>query len=77
MTKAELLEKIKNDVLQREDDISFEMSLNEIEEWDSLAIISTISLYDNLFGIVFTVNKIRECKTINDLINLVADRLKE
>lgn len=74
MTKIELLEEIK-ETLQRDEDISLEMNLEEIEEWDSLANISMISLYDELFGIVVTANNLTKCQTVNDLVNLVTDKL--
>ena len=74
MTKVELLEEIK-EVLQRDEDISFEMKLEDIEEWDSLANISMISLYDQFFGIIVTADKLKECQTVNDLIELVSDKL--
>jgi len=74
MTKVELLEEIK-ETLQRDEEISFEMKLDHIEEWDSLANISMISLYDQLFEVVVTADKLKECQTVNDLIELVSDKL--
>ena len=75
MKKEELLIKIK-DLLLRKDPINPSMKLSEIEEWDSLAIISIISLYDKNFSTVITVEKINKCETIKDLINLVSDKIK-
>lgn len=72
MTKIELLEEIK-EMLQRDESISFDMKLEDIEEWDSLAKISIISLYDELFETTITTNHLISCKTINDLVNLVSD----
>ena len=75
MKKKELLIKIK-DLLLRKDPINSSMKLSEIEEWDSLAIISVISLYDKNFSKVITIEKINKCETIRDLINLVSDKIK-
>ena len=75
MKKKELLIKIK-DLLLRKDPINPSMKLSEIEEWDSLAIISIISLYDKIFSKVITVEKINKFETIRDLINLVSDKIK-
>jgi acyl carrier protein len=69
MKEKELLEEIK-DTLMRDKDLTVEMKLEEIEEWDSLAIISIISLFDQLFSIIITTDDINNCKTIKDLINL-------
>jgi acyl carrier protein len=74
MTKVELLEEIK-ETLQRDEDISFDMKLDNIEEWDSLAVISLMSLYDELFSVMTTNADIEQCKTINDLINIVANKI--
>ena len=74
MTKYELLEEIK-ETLQRDEEISFAMVLEDIEEWDSLANISMISLYDQLFGVIVTSETIEECKTIGDLVQLVDDKI--
>lgn len=74
MTKVELLEEIK-ETLQRDEGISLEMRLEDIVEWDSLANILLISLYDQLFKVVVTVGKLKECRTVNDLVDLVSDKL--
>lgn len=75
MKKKELLEHIK-DALQREDEIKLDMPLSEIEEWDSLAIISLITLYDS-FEIKLSGNTLRKCKNISDLIKLAKDKLED
>ena len=74
MTKVELLEEIK-ETLQRDEEVGLEMKLEDIEEWDSLANISMISLYDQLFEVVVTADKLKECQTVNDLVELVSDKL--
>ena len=74
ITKKEMLEEIKL-TLQREEEISFETELVEMEEWDSLAYISIISLYDRLFDFIITIDKLKKSKTIDDLINLVSNKL--
>lgn len=72
MTKDELLAHLQ-DALQREDALSEDMMLEDIEEWDSLAILSVISLYDSLFHIKVFGNELRECKSIKDVILLAKD----
>lgn len=75
MTTQELLEQIK-DAIQRDEALSLDMSLEDIEEWDSLAIISLITLYDS-FGIKLSGNTLRECKNISDLIALAKDKIED
>lgn len=69
MTQQELLNHIK-DAIQRDEELSADMALEELEEWDSLAIVSMISLYDSLFSLTVTGNDLRECKKVEDLIQI-------
>lgn len=74
MTQQEFLSHIQ-DALQRDEELTPSMRLDMIEEWDSLAIVSMISLYDTLFGISVTGNALRECHTIQDLINIAQGKV--
>lgn len=76
MTKNELLEEIK-ETLQREEELNVDMELSDIEEWDSLANISIISLFDQLFEKVVTTYQLNECSTLNDVINLVSEKIEQ
>ena len=46
----------------------------ELEEgsWDSLAVVSTIALIDDVFDVTVHPNGVSECKTVGDLEKLVA-----
>ncbi len=46
----------------------------DLEEggWDSLAVVSTIALIDDVYDIQVHPNGIAECKTVGDLEKLVA-----
>lgn len=76
MTQQELLTYIQ-DALQRDDELKVEMNLQELEEWDSLAIVSLISLYDTYFGISVTGNVLRECQKVSDLIAIAENKLEQ
>lgn len=76
MTRKELLENIL-DAMQRDEDTKENMQLEQIEEWDSLAIISILNLYSSLFSISISGNTLKECKTIKDVIDIVADKLED
>ena len=39
--------------------------------WDSLAIVSTIALVDELYGVVLDGKSLGKCKTVADIRNLV------
>ncbi|RDU73852.1 acyl carrier protein [Helicobacter anseris] len=76
MTQQELLLQIQ-DALQRDEALELSTKLNEIEEWDSLAIVSMISLYDTLFHLSVTGNELRNCKSVQDLVDIVKDKLSK
>lgn len=42
------------------------------ENWDSLAIVSTIALIDDVHDIQVRPEKLAECKTVGDIEKLVA-----
>ena len=39
--------------------------------WDSLAIVSTIALVDDCFGVMLEGKALGECKTISDIEKLI------
>lgn len=76
MTQNELLEHIA-DALQRDGILELDMNLDSIEEWDSLAIISIIALFDNLFNVEVTGNMLSKCKSVKDVIAIVSNHIKD
>ncbi|WP_027327676.1 acyl carrier protein [Helicobacter pametensis] len=74
MTQQEFLTHIQ-DALQRDEELAPSMRLDSLEEWDSLAIVSMISLYDTLFNLKVTGNQLRDCQTIQDLIQIIESEL--
>ena len=75
MTKEALLECIK-DAIQRDEDLRVDMKLSDIEEWDSLAIISLITLYSG-FGIHLNGDTLLSCQMVSDLIDLAKEALED
>jgi acyl carrier protein len=53
------------------DQITPDLKLEE-GSWDSLAVVSTIALIDDVYDIQVHPNGISECKTVGDLEQLVA-----
>jgi acyl carrier protein len=47
----------------------------DIEGWDSLAMLSYIAMLDKDFGLKVAPQKVFKCQTVNDLVDLVAERL--
>ena len=51
--------------------------LEALEDWTSLTVVGFIALADEEFGVAPSPDKIRECRTIDDLIALLSGQLKD
>ena len=65
MDEKQFTEKMKA-ILDNED-ISLDTSLSEIEEWDSLSIVSYIAMANTVFGRKPSPEQIKGCASIRDL----------
>ena len=70
MTKETFLEKMA-DILDAEEEISFDTELSGLEEWDSLSIVSYIAMANASCGRKVDVKKVRGAVTIGDLYDLL------
>ncbi len=55
---------------------TIEISKNSILsefEWDSMALISTMALIDEIFGIVVSGDQLTECVSVGDILKLVEE----
>jgi len=64
MTKEEFIEKL-SDLLDTE--IDENTSLEELEEWDSLAMLGLLSIYDEL-QVEIDIDEMDDFKNVNDLL---------
>lgn len=70
MTKKDFLHKLE-ELLQIEYSLNENMLLKDIEEYDSLALLSLSILYDQEFNIDIQGSELKSCKSIGDLIELI------
>lgn len=70
MTKDVFIEKM-TDILDAEDEISFDTNLGEIEEWDSLSIVSYIAMANVSCGKKVEIKSVKDAVTIQDLYDLL------
>ena len=70
MTKEIFLERMA-DILDVEDEIVLDTNLSELEEWDSLSIVSYVAMANANCGKKVDVKSVREAVTIQDLYNLL------
>lgn len=69
MNREEFLNKFV-DILQTEEKISFSTNLIDIDEWDSLSMISTVAFFDKELNKTISVTQMKEIDTVEDLIKL-------
>ena len=70
MNKKEFLKKFQ-DILQTDVELSPDTCLLDLEEWDSLATISTIAFLDSNFGLKISVEEVQDFNTITDITNKI------
>ena len=63
MTRDEFLTEMQ-DVLQTEETLSFETVLEELDEWDSLAVMAFL---DKNFGVKTSISDYLDIKTLEDI----------
>lgn len=67
MNREQFLEEFKK-AIQTEENITLKSSLLDIEEWDSLGMMATIALLDNIFNIKYTITDMQNMDTVEDLL---------
>lgn len=69
MTRQEKMETLA-DILEVEpDELKDDIVLNDVETWDSVAVLSFISIMGEQFGKYPLANEIRSYQTIGDLVS--------
>ena len=66
MNRTEFLEKMQ-DVLQMEDELTFDTVLEDLDEWDSLAMMAVTAFLDKNFNLKLTFNDFKNFKTVEDI----------
>lgn len=55
------------DILDSEEEITMETVLEDLDEWDSLSIVSFLALANTMYGKKISSAEVKEAKTIQDL----------
>lgn len=75
MNTSEILNSFRESIDGLADvEINYETVLEDLEVWDSLAVLSVISMADVDFGVKITGEDVHNCKTIRDLAALVSNK---
>ncbi len=69
MKKEEFLREII-DAVEIEETINEDTELDSLEEWSSLAAVTTLALFKKFLGLKITAAAIKNSKTIGDILKL-------
>ena len=69
MLKSVFLEELQ-ELLQRDDPIAPDMLLQDMGEWDSLAVMSCMAYFDRKFNVKTKISQYQQLRTVSDLIAL-------
>ena len=76
MNKQEFLRKLDELFEYEPGTLTGNEPLADIERWDSVTVLEYLALVDENFeGVEISPKQIPDCKTVNDLINLVGSRV--
>ena len=65
-----------SEILQREDALSGNEKIEDIGEWDSLAVLGILSLLEDNFNLEMSAEELGEFESIQELTDLIKKTLK-
>lgn len=74
MNNADFLTEL-NEVLQCDTPLSNDVLLENIEEWDSMAALGVMSMFDLEFGMLINADQLGTVKSVQDLVDLAGDNI--
>lgn len=66
MKREEFLDKLV-DILQTEEQLSFDTVLNELEEWDSLSKMAIVAFLNKEFNVKISFTDLSQLVTVEDI----------
>ena len=76
MKKAAFLNQLDDLLEAKPGTIQGTEELKDIEAWDSLAVVGFIAIVDQNFGVTLSADRLKNCKTVPDLIALLPTPLE-
>ncbi len=69
MTVKEKLNLLEELLIIEKDTLNESVALNTLDEWDSMAVVSTIAMFDSVFGKELKSEEIKKFKTVKDILD--------
>ena len=77
MTRSEFYATIDDILELPAGTITGKETLTDVPNWDSLAVVNYIATCNGLFGVMLKGDRVKESKTIEDLIALIATHIED
>ncbi|MBP2639392.1 MAG: hypothetical protein H6Q66_343 [Firmicutes bacterium] len=77
MKQQELIEKLAEALFEPAERLALTTELNNLDGWDSLGRLSIAALFHETFGLTIETARLKQCTTIQDIINFVSDKLEK
>ena len=73
MDKQKFIELFKETIDIEDKEITGDVVFRELEEWDSLALLSVIAMIDDEYDIIIQGNDFKSLNTLNDIMTYIND----
>ena len=73
MDKQKFIELFKETIDMEDKEITGDVVFRELEEWDSLALLSVIAMIDDEYDIIIQGNDFKSLNTLNDIMTYIDD----
>ena len=73
MTAEEFIKKLA-DIIDTDVELKLSTKLADVEDWDSLSMVSFFSFCDSKLGIRLAPEQIKSAQTVEDLFKLATDK---
>ncbi len=70
MDTAQFLE-LMQDTLDLETELTLDVKFRELDEWDSLAYLSTIAMIDDEYDVIINANEFKSLETLGDIAKAI------
>jgi acyl carrier protein len=77
MNKQEFLNRIEEIIEVDAGSLNGDEVLDDLEDWDSLAVMGFIAMVDKHFGITLDAEKIGQCRSVNELCDLLGNKVSK
>ena len=64
------------EIIEADTPLAFEISLEDLDSWDSVAKLSMISMVEDEFGVVISQKDLKSFITIRDIVEFIGKLMK-